>query len=234
MERVKMKYMGSKRKISKHILPIILDNRKDGQYYVEPFCGGCNSLDKVGSLRIGADNNKYLIALLKKMQDGEIDFPFVGESEYKNIKDNKDQYPDWLLGYVGFQLSFGAKWFGGYRRDKAGVRDYENEAQQNLKAQQNLIIGVEFSCCDYWDLYIPRDSIVYCDPPYEGTTRYKDDFDHRKFWDWVREKSMANAVFVSEYSAPPDFECLWSMDVKTLLDKSSVKTDTEKLFKMKG
>lgn len=42
-----MKYMGSKWRIAKHILPIILEGRNDGQYYVEPFCGGCNMIDKV-------------------------------------------------------------------------------------------------------------------------------------------------------------------------------------------
>ena len=32
-----MKYMGSKRRIAKHILPIMLANRTEGQYFVEPF-----------------------------------------------------------------------------------------------------------------------------------------------------------------------------------------------------
>ena len=32
-----MVYMGSKRRIAKFILPIILANRTDGQWYVEPF-----------------------------------------------------------------------------------------------------------------------------------------------------------------------------------------------------
>lgn len=35
-----MKYLGSKNKISHLLLPIILKNRKEGQYYVEPFMGG--------------------------------------------------------------------------------------------------------------------------------------------------------------------------------------------------
>ena len=42
-----MKYMGSKQRIAKHILPIILASRETNQTYVEPFCGGCNSIDKV-------------------------------------------------------------------------------------------------------------------------------------------------------------------------------------------
>ena len=37
-----MKYMGGKRRIASDILPIILLDRKSNQWYVEPFCGGCN------------------------------------------------------------------------------------------------------------------------------------------------------------------------------------------------
>ena len=57
-----MIYMGSKNRIAKFILPLILGDRKD-EWYVEPFCGGCNSIDKVGGLRLAADSNKYLIAI---------------------------------------------------------------------------------------------------------------------------------------------------------------------------
>ena len=40
-----MKYLGSKNKIAKHLLPIILKDRKPEQYYVEPFMGGGNMID---------------------------------------------------------------------------------------------------------------------------------------------------------------------------------------------
>ena len=225
-----MKYMGSKRKIAKEILPIILKDRVFDQWYVEPFCGGCNSLDKVSGNRIASDNNKYLIALLKKMQEDNIEFPFIGEKEYQEIKNNKDNYPDWILGYVGFQLSFGAKWFGGYRRDKAGIRDYQNEAQQNLKAQQNLIKDVLFYNCNYWELEIPNNSIIYCDPPYEGTTKYKDKFDHDKFWNWCDMVSKNHKVFVSEYHAPIGWKSVWNKKVTTMLDVNNYKEDFENLF----
>ena len=64
-----MKYMGSKNRIAKHILPIILKDRKENQYYVEPFCGGLGTFDKVTGNRIGADKNKYLIAMWKGLQE---------------------------------------------------------------------------------------------------------------------------------------------------------------------
>ena len=52
-----MKYMGSKNRIAKEILPIILKDRKENQYYVEPFCGGLGTFDKVSGLRIANDKN---------------------------------------------------------------------------------------------------------------------------------------------------------------------------------
>ncbi|MCW0484672.1 DNA adenine methylase [Gaoshiqia sediminis] len=65
-----MKYMGSKNRIAKYILPIILENRTENQLYIEPFVGGANMIDKVTGERLGTDNNEYLIALLRALQTG--------------------------------------------------------------------------------------------------------------------------------------------------------------------
>ena len=62
-----MKYLGSKNRIAKNILPIMIKNRKDGQFWVEPFVGGANMIDKVSGNRIGSDSNEYVIALLIEM-----------------------------------------------------------------------------------------------------------------------------------------------------------------------
>jgi hypothetical protein len=133
---VNIKYMGSKRRIAKELTPIMLKDIKDGQVFYDLFCGGCNLVDKIPEniKRVANDVNKYLIALFKELQKPDFKLPeHIGEIEYKNIQQNKDSYPDWIVGYVGFNLSFAAKFFGGYRRDKAGIRNYENEAQQNLR-----------------------------------------------------------------------------------------------------
>lgn len=46
-----MQYLGGKTRIAKELLPIVLPivlaDRKEGQYFVEPFCGGCNVTAKV-------------------------------------------------------------------------------------------------------------------------------------------------------------------------------------------
>ena len=68
-----MKYMGSKNRIAKDILPIILKDRKYGQYFVDLFCGGCNLIDKVENPRIANDINEYVIEMFKSMiYDGYI------------------------------------------------------------------------------------------------------------------------------------------------------------------
>ena len=230
-----MKYMGSKNRIAKEIVPIILKDRKEGQVFYDLFVGGGNILDKVDGKRVANDNNKYLIALFKEMQKEDFKMPFIGEVEYKNIQNNKDNHPDWLVGYVGFQLSFGAKFFGGYRRDKAGVRDYENEAQQNIKAQQNKIKDVEFHCKSYDEVDILPNSIIYNDIPYKNTTQYNTSkgFDYDKFYDWCIEKHKeGHKVFISEYWMPQDmFECVWQKEiVSSLTPENNGKKGVEKLF----
>lgn len=211
----------------------MLEHRKEGQYWVEPFVGGANMIDKVKGNRIGADNNKYLIALLKEMQtQTPFSPPHIGEQEYKNIQKRKDNYPEWLVGYVGFNLSFAAKFFGGYKRDKVGVRNYENEAQQKLRAQQSLLTQVNFICCDYKELEIPNNSLIYCDPPYFNTTKYITGRNQSEFWQWCRDKAKeGHTVFVSEYNAPEDFTCVWEKEVNNSLTKNTgAKKGIEKLF----
>ena len=65
--------MGSKAKITKYIVPIIQRkiDESGARYYVEPFAGGCNVIDKIkAEHRIASDSNKYLIALFQHLQDG--------------------------------------------------------------------------------------------------------------------------------------------------------------------
>lgn len=230
-----MKYMGSKNRLAKHLLPIILKNRKPEQWYVEPFVGGANMIDKVEGNRIGADSNEYLIALPKEMQLKSFNPPEVSEQLYNDVKSNKDNYPDWLVGYVGFQLSYGAMWFGSYRRDKAGIRDYSSEAIRNLTKQINNIVDVDFINCDYDDISMPSDSIIYCDPPYQNTVGYKankEAFNHDKFWEWCRDQAKAgHEVFISEYNAPDDFICVFEREqVSSLTKNTGSKKGIECLF----
>ena len=226
-----MKYLGSKNRIAKHILPIMLEHRKENMCWVEPFVGGANMIDKVEGWRIGSDLNEYVIALLNEMTKPNFEAPEISEEKYNDIKLNQSKYPKWIVGYAGTQLSFGAKWFGGYRRDKQGKRNYCKEAQTNVNKQAKNLIGARFKNFEYSELPIPNNSIIYCDPPYQNTTGYRNSFDSNKFWYWCREKSKnGHTIFISEYEAPNDFKCIWQMEVSTNVSINKGKKDIEKLF----
>ena len=94
---------------------------------------------------------------------------------------------------------------------------------------------VDFVCDSYENLDF-ENCLIYCDIPYKNSTGYKTGkFDYDKFYDWCREQAKKNIVFVSEYEAPDDFECVWQGEIKTNF-ASSRKTAThnaiEKLFKV--
>jgi DNA adenine methylase len=230
--------MGSENKIAHEILPIILKDRKHNQWYVEPFVGGANIIDKVDGNRIGNDNNFFLIEMWKSLQKGWLPPILITEDMYNDIKNNKEQYDPALVGYTGFLLSFGAKWFGGYRRDVAGLKgDMNNMIVQSRRAYDSIlkqtpaIQNIIFTNSDYYKMTIPNNSIIYCDPPYQNTTKYKDKFNHDIFWNWIRGLSKkGHKIFISEYNAPPDFKCIWQKDVNITLSKQDGIVNREKLF----
>jgi len=232
-----MKYLGSKNRISKHILPIMNKERGD-RTWVEPFVGGANMIDKVDGQRIGSDMNEYVIALLNEMSKPDFNAPKINEEKYNDIKSNIDKYDKWIVGYAGTQLSFGATWFGSYRRDKQGKRDYCKEARNNVNKQSKNIQGIHFIHSDYMSLDIPDNSLIYCDPPYDTKAtkgKYKDEFDHETFWNWCRQKSKeGHVVFVSEYNAPDDFKCVWEKEISQRVNNNTkTKKANEKLFIIK-
>jgi DNA adenine methylase len=242
-----MKYMGSKNRIAKHILPIILKDRKEGQWYVEPFVGGANIIDKVDGNRIGADNNKYLIAMLDGLKGNCFREFDKSKAHYALVRDEYNNgtninFTDFYIGYVGFMASANGRFFeGGYSgksKTKIGtVRDYIGESIRGIEKQIPKLKGIEFICSDYFNLKLPRKSIIYCDIPYKGTKQYafSKGFKHFAFWQWCREKSAeGHQVFVSEYAAPDDFVCVWEQEVKSSLSASGKsggnKKSIEKLF----
>lgn len=228
-----MIYLGSKNRIAKDLLHIILQTRRPKQVYVEPFVGGCNLIDKVTGPRIANDVNPYLIAMWKALVSGWTP-KYYSRDEYYKIKAAPNAYPAHVVGWVGFNCSYSGKWFGGYVgkvTTKGGVRDYQKEALKNTLKQVPALVGVQFKNVSYDQLKLPPKSLVYCDPPYEGVTGYGIQFDNAAFWQWCRTIARAgHTVFVSEYQAPKDFTCVWSRDVKSTLSSGYSKVSTEKLF----
>ena len=104
------------------------------------------------------------------------------------------------------------------------------ERLQSLERLESLqsLERLKLSRKDYSDVAIPPGATVYCDPPYANTSGYIDDFDHERFYRWLR--SMEFPVFVSEYSMPDDFICFASIDKACTYSSSKTIKRVEKMF----
>ena len=232
-----MNYMGSKRLLAKYLLPIILKDRQKDQRYIEPFVGGANIFQYVPNPKCGYDSHKAVIDALLLIRDHPTTLPRsadeISPELYQAIK--KDINHPWH-GYVGFACSFGGKYFGGrvkkeYAGDKeAGISDRVTYQYYSAQVQSTNLKESILGCRDYTSLCTLNDCIIYCDPPYAGTTSYKTTFDHTSFWGrcrkWVK---LGNKVFISEYTAPDDFVCVWEKQVRKNLSPNNQKS-IERLF----
>lgn len=233
-----MVYIGSKSRIAKEIVPIIQSyiDENNIHNYLEPFCGGGNVIDKVKcEHKYASDVHPYLIALLKQAQKDTSVFPeTITLEEYKNVKDNKEKYPAWYVGLVGFCASFGGGYFEGYARDKQGNRNIPNERIRNLIKQSSNLKDISFTCCDFRNIKPTiKNFVIYCDIPYKNSKKYKvDDFPYNEFYDWCRQMAKNNIVLVSEYNMPDDFECIWQKEIKTSLCIDRAKTDSKRVEKL--
>lgn len=83
----------------------------------------------------------------------------------------------------------------------------------------------------YEEVPIESDSVIYCDPPYINTSGYLDDFDHEKFYEWLRKCREKNQqVFISEYQMPNDFYEVFSIKKRVSFSQKQNTQKVEKLF----
>lgn len=244
-----MKYMGAKTRIAKEIVPIIQQviSSNNITNYIEPFCGGCNIIDKIFCTnRTAADINPYLIGLFKHLQSGGDLLPAVSRELYSDVREKYKQenaYPEWVIGNVGFLASFNGRFFDGgyakpgYEKTKTGqrYRDYYREASDNIKSQIPRLYNVLFDCVDYRE-HTPSGAVIYCDPPYANEKQYANSktFNYDEFWEVMREWSENNFVLISEMNAPEDFVCVWEKSVLRSIKAADKSRDTEKLFVFGG
>lgn len=237
IEGEEMKYMGSKNRIAKHLLPIMLAEAEKHNIttWVEPFVGGANMIDKVPDTfeRIGYDLNPHTIAALVGIRDHVGEFPEnLTESEYNNLKGTE---PCNVGSWIRIACSYGGIFESKLAADKIGIRNYAQEAKRNALKQSPNLKNVQLICDSYENLCF-ENCLIYCDPPYANTSGYKTgEFDHEKFFNWCREQAKKNIVFVSEYNAPDDFIELWRGEIKTNFAstrKKATHNAIEKLFRV--
>ena len=121
-----MRYIGGKfrqsKKLSQHIKCVY-----DGETYIEPFCGSLSTIKYVKNfIKYGvfSDVQYQLIKMWTSLKKGWIPPQEISEQLYKEIK-NKNDINNPLTAYVGYGLSFGGKYFGGYARP--GIKNYSRK-----------------------------------------------------------------------------------------------------------
>lgn len=217
-----MHYYGGKYKIRKDLWKI-LNREAEDRVFVDLFCGACNVVEGITTAthRIANDNNPYLIALLKAVQNGWIPPESVSKEMHQNAMNY--QYDDALNGFILIGCSYGGGFRSGYAHSSDG-RNYAKNAKNTLIKQKPKLSDVEFVCSDYRSIEIPEGAVVYCDPPYKDTyLKYYDyKFDYDSFMDWVESNKNRYTIFISEYKANenPNWDTVYERESYTCVCKN--------------
>lgn len=238
-----MRYIGGKSRHAKAIVTEILKTpNRTG--YVEPFLGGASVAETIAPhfdpTLIRLSDIVPDVALMWNAAANENWTPptTVSETLYQEAKTWTDPSP--LRGFIGFGCSFGGKWFGGYARGtktNGGKRDFANEAHRRVTRVAQTLKNTEISRLDYRDATVKPGDIVYCDPPYAGTTGYSaaGKWCHKTFWKTAENWTKIGAtVYVSEYQAPENWITVWEKEHRQSLQGGNTRPlTTEKLFTYK-
>lgn len=231
------RYHGGKMRIAKYLAPFIEARLSDDSptTYCEPFCGMLSIFDAIAPYALAgkrvliSDIDKDVAAMWQAAQSGHWDPPqFVDAAFYHQLKRNPDADAATRC-FVGHQYSFIGTYFNTFSPLKDPVKVARRVRSIGSKLHD---AGAEVRAADYRDILDLTNAVVYCDPPYANThcrfTTSK--FDNDAFWDWCRATARTgNHIFISEFSAPSDFACLYEHPTRPMIRGRAV-NHPERLF----
>lgn len=109
-------------------------------------------------------------------------------------------------GTIAEKNSYFHKW----RREKMNINSRYDQLEQLERLeqleqlQQTVEPSINFIAGDYRNLNIQPNDVVYCDPPYIGTSVDYSGFDFESFHEWYM--NCPADVYISEYTKLPDTE----------------------------
>lgn len=241
-----MRYLGGKARIAKHLVAAL----PDADRVWEPFCGGLNmtlELAKRYPAVVATDLHPGPIALGLALQAGWEPPIEVSEADHQGARNLSDWDP--LKAFIGFGCSFAGDYFSGFTPEKirpdnshrSGPSGQLCESPAKAAAAFCKRIRPHLARIAFMHMsFLTREPIggflIYCDPPYGGTTGYTTGgFDHDRFWDCCAGHVRAGSrVFVSEYSDPPiPARLVWSKERRQMMRSSGGQAvKTEKLFEI--
>ena len=158
----------------------------------------------------------------------------------------------WVIEYVRNL----AKLSGDKKNEKVQLQSLENlerlerlqslerlQALNEIKISDRLVDRIHPSSLDYSQVEIKPNSVIYCDIPYEGTSRYlsntnrklnrtASNFNYERFYAWAC--SQKELVVISSYEIKDDrFICVFEREKISLLNQhNNKKQGKEKLVKI--
>jgi DNA adenine methylase len=238
-----MRYMGGKARIAARLAPVVVERIKatGARVYWEPFLGGANMFTRIVphvEVAIGSDVMPDLIMMWQAVQRGWLPPDAITREQYAALRPAP---PSPLRAFAGFGCSFGGKWFGGYADSKTTARDAavrQREASGALAREAPIMARAHVALLDYREARPRPGWLVYCDPPYAGTTTYSaaDAWDADAFWKTAESWARSGChVLVSEYAAPDGWRCVWEGTTRMVLSSASIRpTVVERLFELDG
>jgi DNA adenine methylase len=230
-----MNYAGGKIVVAKQIADEMLKhidkNNIQFDSYIEPFLGAGSVFAEMskslgdGVKYYGSDMSNDIMLMwyhILKIYSGEEEMLTgldMGKNEYLKEINKK---PSARRTVLGMAYGYRGKIFGSYNENEKG-RKKNRSAQAQYERQiekSKYMKDAVLSEGDYKQYTHVRNAVIYLDPPYRNTSCsfYKSfdnqvrgkgklsKFDSDAFWDWIRFMSERNTVFVSERTAPEDFE----------------------------
>lgn len=230
-----MQYLGGKARMAHNLAPTIIAAGKAAgcRRYVEPFIGGASIFARVAprfAVAEAGDCQEDLVLMWQAALSGWKPPTEISRVEYAQLRTAE---PSALRGFVGFGCSFGGKWFGGYASNARGD-DFCGAARRGVLKKAQGMAGTTVCLRDYADWDIGDGDIVYCDPPYGGTTGYAGTtaWSADRFWriayGWADNGAV---VLVSEYKAPLGWVAIGEHSAVQSLRKDNNKVPAaERLF----
>jgi len=225
-----MHYQGGKHVEGPHFARFLTGLQEDRPYW-EPFCGSCGVMRHMKGERFGSDFLPDIVMMWQAMQNGWVPPSVMPREEWLELK--HAEQPSALRAFAGFGCSFRGCFFGGYAKN---AKSAITSSKSAIRKAADLT-DVTFFCADYKKVNVQDDTLIYCDPPYEGTSGYKgtasSNFSHEVFWRWVRRQSSQHIVIVSSFEGPADFDVVFEYETLTTLSGTPIPV-TERLFRYKG
>lgn len=158
-----------------------------------------------------------LIACLQAVKDGWPPPKELTPEQYDLLATRcTPRSQDPLAAFALIFCSYGGKWAAGRIADDGRWTGLESEgasvsaaakARRDLLSLRPMLLETDLWCGDYESCWPTEPSLIYIDPPFEGTEPYPEvaPFDSPRMRRALAERSRRHAVFVSEDHMTPDW-----------------------------